>query len=134
MELAEFTNFFEAPITINDKKWATAENYFQGQKFIGSPFEEAVRQCSTARETLNLSRLPEVKQWQRKDWFEANVDVMRVGLYAKFTQHRDLQELLLGTGKREIIEHTDKDRFWGDGSGENMLGKLLVELRKKLKK
>ena len=96
-----------------------------------------MRQCSTAREALNLSRKPEVKQWQRKDWFEANVDVMRVGLYAKFTQHKYLQELLLGTGKREIIEHTDKCRFWGDGgdgSGENMLGKLLVELRKKLKK
>ena len=86
----EFTNFYEAPITINDKRWATAENYFQGQKFIGSPFEEAVRQCSTAREALNLPRLPEVKQWQRKDWFEANVDVMRVGLYAKFTQHKYL--------------------------------------------
>lgn len=36
------------------------------------------------------------------------------------------------TGNRELIEHTEKDRYWGDGgdgSGKNRLGFLLMKLR-----
>lgn len=31
-------------------------------------------------------------------------------------------------------EHTRNNRYWGDGSGRNRLGHLLVELREKLRK
>jgi len=60
---------------------------------------------------------------------------MREALMAKFTQHADLHQMLLETGSAEIIEHTTNDSYWGDGgdgSGKNMLGKLLVETREKL--
>ena len=36
------------------------------------------------------------------------------------------------TGDRKLIEHTDKDKYWGDGGngkGENRLGILLMKLR-----
>ena len=63
------------------------------------------------------------------------MDIMRVALYAKYTQHQRLRDLLLGTGDREIVEHTSNDSFWGDGGdgrGQNVLGKLLMELRDQL--
>jgi predicted NAD-dependent protein-ADP-ribosyltransferase YbiA (DUF1768 family) len=44
------------------------------------------------------------REHQRHDWFDVNVEVMDVVLYAKFTQHVDLREKLLGTGERELIE------------------------------
>jgi ribA/ribD-fused uncharacterized protein len=62
---------------------------------------------------------------------------MREALYAKFTQHPDLKEKLLMTGNVEIIEHTSKDNYWGDGgdgSGKNMLSKLLMETRELIRK
>ena len=68
----------------------------------------------------------------RPDWEVVKLDVMREALRAKFIQHRDLQEKLLSTGDRQLVEHTARDRFWGDGgdgSGKNMLGRLLMELR-----
>ena len=37
--------------------------------------------------------------------------------------------------KEEIIENTDIDYYWGcgkDGSGKNMLGIILMEIREKL--
>ena len=53
-------------------------------------------------------------------------------LRAKFGQHAALRNLLVETGSAELIEHTENDSFWadgGDGSGQNMLGVLLMELR-----
>lgn len=51
---------------------------------------------------------------------------------AKFTQNKKLKSLLLATGDVKIIEHTSNDRYWGDGgdgSGNNMLGIILMEVR-----
>ncbi len=65
---------------------------------------------------------------------------MRAGLRAKFAQNESLQELLLGTGSRRLVEAGTTDnavnRFWGEinGKGENTLGKLLMELREELRK
>ena len=37
----------------------------------------------------------------------------------------------------QIMEHTEKDAYWGDGgdgSGKNMLGRILMEVRDELRK
>ena len=61
--------------------------------------------------------------------------VMLDALCAKFSQHAELRETLLGTGDAELVEHTKNDSYWadgGDGSGKNMLGKLLEQVRAEL--
>ncbi|TWT38785.1 Swarming motility protein YbiA [Blastopirellula retiformator] len=73
------------------------------------------------------------KRTLRRDWESAKVNVMREALLAKFRQHDDLRALLLGTGEAKIIEHTERDDYWGDGRGKNMLGRLLMEVRAKLR-
>jgi ribA/ribD-fused uncharacterized protein len=131
----EFTNFYQSHIQIDNERWTTAENYFQAQKYIGTPLYEAIRESQYARDAFTISRSPQGSRWRRKDWEEVKVDVMRVALYAKFTQNPDLNALLLGTGERMIVEHTSNDSFWGDGGngqGRNMLGTLLMELRAEL--
>ena len=53
-------------------------------------------------------------------------------LVEKFTQHQDIQSELLATEDAELIEHTRNDSYWadgGDGTGKNMLGKLLMRVR-----
>lgn len=72
----------------------------------------------------------------RKDWESVKITIMLEVLYAKFTQHPELKSLLLSTEEKEIVEHTTKDSFWGDGgdgSGKNMLGKCLMKIREILK-
>ena len=57
---------------------------------------------------------------------------MYEGLKHKFGQNEELRLKLMETGDRKIIEHTDRDKFWGDGGngkGENKLGILLMKLR-----
>ena len=128
----EFTNFYPAPVLVDGKLWPTTEHYFQAQKFIGTPFTEVISNFQRPQEAFDLSRNPAVSLWRRKDWEEVKVDVMRKALLAKFTQYRDLQQLLLGTRDRYLIEHSSQDNFWGNGgddSGQNQLGLLLMEIR-----
>lgn len=73
----------------------------------------------------------------RRDWESVKDSVMREAVLAKFTQHEELRELLLGTGDSKLVEHTVNDSYWGDGgdgTGKNMLGIILMEIRKSLQK
>ena len=61
---------------------------------------------------------------------------MRKALFAKFTRSKYLRDRLLETGDRELVERSPYDSFWGDGgngTGRNWLGRLLMELRTKLR-
>lgn len=61
---------------------------------------------------------------------------MRDAVRAKFTQHDELRLLLLSTGSAKLVEHTTNDAYWGDGgdgSGRNMLGRILMEVREQLR-
>ena len=76
----------------------------------------------------------------RKDWDEVKDDVMRKAVWAKFTQHETPKRVLLSTGDSILVEHTKNDAYWADGSngpeigtGKNMLGKILMETRDKLR-
>ena len=66
----------------------------------------------------------------RSDWHEVKVSVMREILERKF----ELPELInkLKEIKGEIVEDNHwGDRYWGrcNGTGKNVLGKLLMEIR-----
>ncbi len=72
----------------------------------------------------------------RQDWGSAKVNIMREAIFAKFTQHRKLRKLLLSTGEAKIMEDTEKDDYWGDGGsgrGQNILGRILMDIREILK-
>jgi ribA/ribD-fused uncharacterized protein len=130
-----FSNFSRHRVFLKDRVWKTSEHYFQAQKFAGTEFEEKVRLAPTPKEAAELGR--NRKFPLRKDWETVKDDVMRDALRAKFTQHEDLRRILLGTKDATLVEHTANDNYWadgGDGSGQNMLGRLLMELREELKK
>lgn len=131
----EFSNFARFPITIGKVIWPTTEHYFQAQKFKGTKFETKIRKMKRPNEAARLGRdrsLP-----LRRDWESVKIGVMKEALIAKFTQHNNLKELLLSTEDSVLIEHTDNDSYWGDGgngTGKNMLGKLLMGVRSVLSK
>jgi ribA/ribD-fused uncharacterized protein len=132
-EYGEFSNFAAYPILLDGKRWPTTEHYFQAQKFAGTKQEERIRKAESPMKAARMGRSRKYRL--RKRWDSVKVDVMRKALYAKFTQHQELRDLLLSTGEATLVEHTENDSFWGDGgdgSGKNWLGKLLMELRKQI--
>ena len=73
----------------------------------------------------------------RADWEVVKVSVMADAVRAKFTQHENLREILLSTGDATIVEHTANDLYWGDGgdgTGKNMLGQVLMQIREELRR
>jgi len=131
-----FSNFdTKHPINIEGMLWASTEHYFQAMKFQGTDREHfvAIWAAPKPRDAAELGR--DRIHPLRADWEQVKDDVMREAIRAKFTQHEDCKGLLLNTGNAEIIEHTSNDNYWadgGDGSGKNMLGKILMEVRKEL--
>ncbi len=130
----EFSNFALYPIQIKGKYWPTTEHYFQAQKFVGTSHEEKIRKAKSPMLAAQLGRNRKIRIV--KNWDNKRDNVMYTALKAKFTQHKDLQQLLLDTQNSLLVEHTALDNYWGDGgngTGKNRLGKVLMKLRKELK-
>jgi ribA/ribD-fused uncharacterized protein len=128
-----FSNFAAYPIELDGKLWPTSEHYFQAQKFAGTAHEEAIRLAASPMIAARMGRdrsLP-----LRADWESVKDQVMRAAVLAKFEQHQEPRAVLLATGHATIVEHTQKDAYWGDGgdgSGKNRLGQILMEVRQGL--
>jgi broad specificity phosphatase PhoE len=72
------------------------------------------------------TRLPD--SWDNGESMKAMMYCLR----AKFQQVPEFRKQLLGTGQRVIVEASHWDNIWGsglDGSGQNKLGKCLMQLR-----
>lgn len=133
-DYAEFSNFSSHGFGIDDKYWKTVEHYFQAMKFAGTKYEDKVREARSPREAKKLGRRRDFPL--RDDWEAVKDDVMYAGVLKKFQTHADIRALLLSTGDEEIVENAPFDYYWGcgaDGSGKNMLGKILVRVREALR-
>jgi ribA/ribD-fused uncharacterized protein len=132
-EYGYFSNFSPYSITLEGKSWPTSEHYFQAQKFSGTSLEEEIRQTSSPMSAARLGR--DRQKLLRSDWEKVKDQIMFKAVRAKFTQHPDLRAKLLATGNVELVEHTENDAYWGDGgdgTGENMLGRILMKVREEL--
>lgn len=133
-EWGEFSNFAMLPITLKGKRWPSSEHYFQAQKFEDPKDRDAVRLAKTPKEAARLGR--DRRRKIRRDWESVKVSVMREAVEAKFQQHAKARQKLLSTNGSALVERTENDRFWGDGGdgrGQNMLGRILMEIRDKLR-
>ena len=128
-----FSNFSPHPIRLGGKTWPTSEHYFQAQKFLDKEHQEAIRKANSPMIAAHMGR--DRKKKLRRDWESIKVSIMTDAVRAKFTQHEDLRQILLSTGDAKLVEHTDKDKYWGDGGdgrGQNMLGQILMRIRAEL--
>jgi len=132
-EYGAFSNFSRHGFELDGKYWKTSEHYFQAMKFEGTKYETMVREARSPKDAANLGRRRDFPL--RKDWETIKDDVMRRAVTKKFETHEEIAKLLLSTGDSDIVENAPSDYYWGcgkDGSGKNMLGKILMEVRAKL--
>ena len=129
-----FSNFAHCGFELDEKWWMTSEHYFQAQKFYGTEYVEIIRLLDNPMKAAKMGRNRNLPL--REDWEEVKDDVMRKAVYAKFSQNIELKNILLDTDSEYIVENTSNDYYWGcgtNGSGKNMLGIILMEIRDKLK-
>jgi ribA/ribD-fused uncharacterized protein len=86
-----------------------------------------------------------VQNFDEAVWNARREKIVLEGNLLKFRQNEELKGKLLETGEKIIVEASPRDRIWGIGFGEknalermdswglNLLGKALVEVRKRLR-
>jgi N-glycosidase YbiA len=130
-----FSNFSAQPFKLGNQTWPTSEHYFQAMKFFPNwNHLKAIREMPSPMQAAKAGRSR--ARPLRPDWETVKDDIMRVAVLAKFEQNPEIAKILLETGDEELIENTTIDHYWGIGStgtGLNMLGKILMETREKLR-
>jgi len=114
-----------------EKNGKSVEHFYQAYKTVNSETYNWIISSDTPGEAKRRGR----RSILRADWDTIKVSVMRKLLQKKF-EDPDLRQKLLDTDGYELIEgNWWGDQFWGvcKGRGENMLGRLLMELREEIK-
>ena len=138
-------NMFAAPITYQGQIWRTCEALFQALRFEDVTIREMIR---NEKSPMAAKMVAKRKEYMTKRVVEPmsmeDIDNMMLCLRIKFDQHRGLRDKLLKTKDNIIFEDVSarnraRHKFWGTVKtdrkldGNNMLGKLLMELRVEIK-
>lgn len=110
----------------------TSEHCFVEGKTLVASERDAVRRAQSPFQAKKLGKTLTL----RPDWDEVKLEVMRAVVREKFSADPELAALLLATGDLEIVERNPwHDRTWGvcNGAGQNLLGKVLMEVRQDLR-
>lgn len=130
----ELSNFSPHGIEMDGLWYPTIEHYFQAMKFPGTEHAEKIRLAAKPAIAKQLGRSRKVPL--RSDWEDVKINIMRAAVRKKFRTHAELTQLLLETGDEELVEAAPGDYFWGrgkSGTGQNWLGKILMEVRTELR-
>ena len=145
----ELSNYYQSNF-IDDygDTWTSNEQYYQAMKafhFDDTEIYDLIRKAKTPQSAKNLGG--KVKGFDPEVWRKVSYAYMKKGLIYKFSQDSNLNQLLLSTGDRYIIESTPWDTVWGSGldiksydavdetmfKGKNLLGQALMEVRDELR-
>lgn len=139
-----FSNWFRRKFVIDDFEYLFVEQYMMAQKaklFHDSERYTAILRSMQPWECKDLGR--QVKPFDSSAWNAVKYDVVKAANRVKYEQNPDLKAKLLDTGDAILAEASPKDALWGigldavtaaktnpsDWPGQNLLGKILMELR-----
>lgn len=122
-------------VTVRHVTYPSVHHFFLCERFKGSGVEQEILRATSLWEVDRQVRKGEISGLQLENWDAVKADVMLLGNYYKFRQNENALRTLLGTGNKILIDHTPADSFWGDGgdgTGKNLLGVVLMAVRKRL--
>lgn len=127
------SNFYIVPVRWDNRVYTSSEAAFQSAKTLDPTIREQFAEM-TPSEAKRRGR----KVVLRDDWESVKDKVMRDVVTAKFVQHPELAIKLLDTGDATLLEGNSwHDTYWGVDEhtlkGQNHLGKILMDIRDKLK-
>lgn len=127
------------PIDFGGLHFHTSEAVYQAARYPHRPEIQTIL-IETVSPMTGKMKTKKYRRESRPDWDDVQNAVMRWCLRAKLVCNwRAFSSLLLSTGDRAIVEISHRDRYWGtvdrEGTliGQNILGRLLMELRRDLR-
>jgi len=134
-------NLYPSPFTVDGINFINVEQYFVWKKVMlfDPEFEPLILSTKDPKEMKKIAL--SVKNYKDAEWLAKRYDIMKEGLYYKFSQNPVLQNKLMWTGNSGIVNADPKELIWGIGitavealmnvpwRGENLLGEALIEVR-----
>ncbi|GII72929.1 hypothetical protein Sme01_54050 [Sphaerisporangium melleum] len=143
------SQWWPAEFVVDGIAYPTAEHFMMAGKarlFGDEETAAAIVAAGHPKQAKDLGR--RVRGFDEERWVATRFGLVVRGNLAKFGQHADLREFLLGTGERVLVEASPVDRVWGIGlaadderaenpeqwQGLNLLGFALMEVRRLLRR
>ena len=140
------SNFYKCSFKDHENEYHSMEQYLQFKRaeFAGDDVNaQKIIKSVEPSECKSLGKKVKVKE---ETWQAAAAEIVKTGLRFEFASDADCKQVLLATGNCVLGEATTNDPFWGTGvalndahatnsgiwSGQNVLGKLLEEIRDEL--
>lgn len=136
------SNFHMCDIDFEGVTYPSTEHAYMAAKTTDPELREKIRRCETPGEAKRLARTFDLRpEWEQPDPQTRRpfkVEIMYRVIRQKFFRHMELGDLLLGTGDHHLVENSTgwNDRIWGvaDGRGQNLLGRVLMDVREELRR
>lgn len=139
-----FSHWYEAEFVVEGQRYPTAEHFMMAEKaalFDDQEIRAQVLQAPTPNAAKALGR--KVHGFNDQLWLQHRYDIVVRANQAKFSQNPELNEYLMRTGSRIIVEASPVDDIWGIGlaqdhanvndpnlwKGLNLLGFALMQVR-----
>ncbi len=146
-ENGEFSNWYPSQFTVEGVSYKHVEQFIMAQKakhFGDDLIYRAIMRTDDPSDCKKLGK--RVQGFDSIRWDLIRYPILRAGIRAKFSQDPKLRCLLLNTGDLTLAEASPYDNIFGIGMtadaakdvlpekwiGENLLGKVLMEVRKEL--
>jgi ribA/ribD-fused uncharacterized protein len=136
------SNFSSFRLKWQNYDFDTSEHAYHWEKFdvsfesfLHENIQSEIKNARSAHEAFKIAERN--KAFRLECWGDIKVGIMKDILRAKVSQHEYVYKKLLDTGDRLLVEDSWRDSFWGwgpDKTGQNMLGKLWMEIRAELRK
>ena len=140
-----FSNWHDEPFVVDDFCYRHVEQYMMAQKaklFHDAAHYTAILKCDDPGECKKMGK--QVTPFNSFLWDAHKYAIVYTANRAKYEQNPALKEALLATGDLLLAEASPYDKIWGiglgrgkaaltdpaDWEGENLLGKILMQLRK----
>lgn len=142
------SNFEKCYIKYKGHLFATTEQAFMWEKAVFFNDRESANKIIKEENPAKAKKLGrEVKNFDDSLWSKVCYDFMYKVNYEKYSQNTRLKNILLNTGDKVLVEANPRDRRWAIGlpaeddrvldesqwQGENLLGKVLMQVRDELK-
>jgi ribA/ribD-fused uncharacterized protein len=141
------SQWWPTAFTVDGVCYASAEHYMMAAKArLSGDTEAAAKIVAAPHPGVAKALGRQVRGFSEQQWAEDRFAVVVAGNLAKFDQHPQLRDFLVGTGGRVLVEASPRDRVWGIGLaasdervgsperwlGLNLLGFALMEVRRQL--
>lgn len=143
-EYGFLSNWYPSTFTVEGMTYSSVEQYMMWCKAITFSDSEIAKRILNTDDTATIKELGRsVSGYDENYWNGIRQIIVYKGLFAKFSQNKELKTKLKETGSSLLAECAVKDRIWGIGlsmndpkrlekakwNGQNLLGYTLMMVR-----